>query len=214
MGGLLPTRPLIRTLPRYTLDYKFQRACSAWIAKARARLSRSRGRLHLHFMKTLPVVWITLIVASLAACGARPNQTLSKNKAVVLRSEAELWSEGNLAAADELYGPDFICHFIGGTEWKGIQGLKSEVASHRAAFPDWNEKVDDIIAEGDRVVIRFTSSGTQRGEFAGMAPHGEKVTIHEAAIYRVVAGKIVEQWGFPDSQSLMQQLMAPAPGKQ
>ena len=165
-------------------------------------------------MKTLPVVSITLIVASLAGCAARPNQTLSENKAVVLRSEAELWSEGNLSAADELYGADFICHFIGGTEWKGIQGLKSEVASHRAAFPDWNEKVDDIIAEGDRVVIRFTSSGTQRGELAGMAPHGEKVTIHEAAIYRVVAGKIVEQWGFPDSQSLMQQLMAPAPGKQ
>ena len=68
-------------------------------------------------------------------------------------------------------------------------------------------------AEGDRVVIRFTSSGTQRGEFAGVAPHGEKVTIHEAAIYRVVAGKIVEQWGFPDSQSLTQQLTAAAKGK-
>ena len=76
------------------------------------------------------------------------------------------------------------------------KGLKSEVASHRTAFPDWSEKGDDIIAEGGRVVIRFTSSGTQRGEFAGVAPHGEKVTIHEAAIYRVVARKIVEQWVF------------------
>ena len=47
-----------------------------------------------------------------------------------------------------------------------------------------------------------------------MAPRGEKVTIHEVAIYRVVGGKIVEQWGFPDSQSLMQQMMAPALGKQ
>jgi steroid delta-isomerase-like uncharacterized protein len=138
---------------------------------------------------------------------------LSENKAIVLRSEAELWSKGNLDVADELYGADFICHFVGGTEWKGIKGLKSEVASHRTAFPDWSEKVDDIIAEGDRVVIRFTSSGTQRGEFAGVAPNGEKVTIHEAAIYRVVAGKIVEQWGFPDSQSLMQQLTAADTGK-
>jgi predicted ester cyclase len=165
-------------------------------------------------MKTLPMVSITLIAASLAGCAARPNQALSENKAIVLRSEAELWSKGNLDVADELYGTDFICHFIGGTEWKGIKGLKSEVASHRAAFPDWSEKVDDIIAEGDRVVIRFTSSGTQRGEFAGLAPKGEKVTIHEAAIYRVVAGKIVEQWGFPDSQSLMQQLTVPATVKQ
>jgi predicted ester cyclase len=164
-------------------------------------------------MKTLSAVSITLIVASLAGCTARPNQTLSENKAIVLRSEAELWSKGNLDVADELYGADFICHFIGGTEWKGIKGLTSEVASHRTAFPDWSEKVDDIIAEGDRVVIRFTSSGTQRGEFGGIAPHGEKVTIHEVAIYRVVGGKIVEQWGFPDSQSLMQQVTAAASGK-
>jgi predicted ester cyclase len=165
-------------------------------------------------MRALPAASIILIAVSLAGCATRSNQTLSENKAIVLRSEAELWSKGNLEVADELYGAGFICHFIGGTEWKGIQGLKSEVASHRAIFPDWNERVDDIIAEGDRVVIRFTSSGTQRGEFAGMAPSGKKVTIHEAAIFRVVGGKIVEQWGFPDSQSLMQQLMAPAAGKQ
>jgi steroid delta-isomerase-like uncharacterized protein len=164
-------------------------------------------------MKTIPAVSITLIVASLAGCTARPNQTLAENKAIVLCSEAELWSKGNLDVADELYGADFICHFIGGTEWKGIKGLKSEVTSHRTAFPDWSEKVDDIIAEGDRVVIRFTSSGTQRGEFAGIAPHGEKVNIREVAIYRVVSGKIVEQWGFPDSQSLMQQVTADASGK-
>ncbi len=156
---------------------------------------------------------MTLIVASLAGCTARPNQTLAKNEAIVLRSEAELWSKGNLDVADELYGADFICHFIGGTEWKGIKGLKSEVTSHRTAFPDWSEIVDDIIAEGDRVVIRFTSSGTQRGEFAGIAPHGEKVNIREVAIYRVVSGKIVEQWGFPDSQSLMRQVTADASGK-
>lgn len=162
-------------------------------------------------MKTFPIVVLTLITASLSGCAARPNPTLSANKALVLRSEAELWSKGNLDAADELYSADFICHFIAGAEWKGIKGLKSEVASHRAAFSDWAEKVDDIIAEGDRVVIRFTSSGTQQGEFAGVAPTGKKVSIHETAIYRLAAGKIVEQWGFPDSQSLMQQLTAPAP---
>jgi steroid delta-isomerase-like uncharacterized protein len=161
-------------------------------------------------MKTLLVACVTFIAASVVGCSTRPNSTLSGNKAIILRSEAELWSRGNLAVADELYSTDFICHFVGGTEWKGTSGIKGQVAGHRDAFPDWNENVDDIIAEGDRVVIRFTSTGTQRGEFAGMAPSGKKVTIQEAAIYRVVAGKIVEQWGFPDSQSLMQQLMAPA----
>lgn len=169
--------------------------------------------LYWRLMKILVAASITLIVAGVVGCASRSNHTLSDNKAIVLRSEAELWSKGNLAVADQLYAPNFICHFVGGTEWKGIQGIKSEVAGHRAAFPDWTERVDDIIAEGDRVVIRFTSSGTQRGKFAGMAPNGKTVTIHEAAIYKVVDGKIVEQWGFPDSQSLMQQLMAPAAGK-
>jgi steroid delta-isomerase-like uncharacterized protein len=164
-------------------------------------------------MKTLLVASVTLIAASLVGCSTRANQILSDNKTIILRSEAELWSKGNLAVADELYAPNFICHFVQGTEWKGIQGIKSEVADHRAAFPAWNERVEDIIAEGDRVVIRFTSSGTQKGEFAGMAPNGKTVTIHEAAIYRIVDGKIVEQWGFSDSQSLMQQLMAPVAGK-
>jgi hypothetical protein len=85
---------------------------------------------------------------------------LSQNKALILRSETELWSKGNLTAADELYSASFVCHFIAGTEWRELEGIKSDVASHRAAFPDWSEKVDDIVAEGDRVVIRFISSGT------------------------------------------------------
>ena len=69
--------------------------------------------------------------------------------------------------------------------------------------------MDDIVAEGDRVVIRFTSTGTHRGAFAGIAPTGRKVTIQEVAIFRVVGGKIVEQWGQPDLNGLLEQLRAP-----
>lgn len=147
-----------------------------------------------------------LVVAPGVALQAQESDTVSANKAVVLRSESELWSKGNLAAADELYAPDFVCHFVVGPEWKGIDGIKSEVASHRASFPDWEEKVDDIIAEGDRVAIRFTSTGTQRGEFQGIAPTNRKVRIQEVAIFRLVHGKIAEQWGIPDVHSLLEQL--------
>jgi predicted ester cyclase len=68
--------------------------------------------------------------------------------------------------------------------------------------------VEDIIAEGDKVVIRFTSTGTQEGEFAGIAPTGKKVTIREVAIFRLADGKIVEQWGMPDIHGLLEQLKA------
>jgi len=145
-------------------------------------------------------------IFGLVGCSSRQARTLSDNKSVVLRAEAELWNKGNLAAADELYAPDFVCHFVVGPEWRGVQGIKDVVAQHRRSFPDWNEKVEDIVAEGNKVVIRFTSTGTQQGEFAGIAPTGKKVTIREVAIFRLADGKIVEQWGMPDIHGLLEQL--------
>lgn len=153
-------------------------------------------------------MWIALLAFSLFGYPTLQAQSLSQNKAVVLRSEAELWSKGNLATADQLYSPHFVCHFIAGIEWKGLKGIKSAVQSHRASFPDWTEHVDDIVAEGDRVAIRITSTGTQLGEFKGLAPTGRKITIQEFHIYRLSGGKIVEQWGMPDVQGLMTQLGA------
>jgi predicted ester cyclase len=158
------------------------------------------------FLKKSELRLITLFAFCLLGCSITWAQNLSANKAVVLRSEAELGSKGNLTVADELYSTDFVCHFVGGIEWKGLSGIKRAVQSHRASFPDWDEKVEDIIAEGDRVVIRITSTGTQRGEFAGIPPTERKITIEEFHIYRLAGGKIVEQWGMPDVQGLMTQL--------
>ena len=149
---------------------------------------------------------LSAFVVVVVGCSTRQARILSENKSVVLRSEAELWSQGNLAAADGLYSQDFVCHFVVGPEWRGMQGIKDVVARHRRSFPDWNEKVEDIVAEGDRVVIRFTSTGTQEGQFEGIAPTGKKVKIVEVAIFRLVHGKIVEQWGVPDLQGLFEQL--------
>ncbi len=164
-------------------------------------------------MKTRLLFPIALFAFGLAGCFAMQAQTLSENKAVVLRSEAELWSKGNLAVADELYSPDFVCRFVGGVDWRGLKGIKGAVISHRASFPDWHERVDDIVAEGDRVVIRISSTGTQLGEFAGFAPTGRKISIEEFHIYRVVGGKIVEQWGMPDVNGLIEQLSKPGMDK-
>lgn len=164
-------------------------------------------------MKSTILFFVALLIIDLIGCGTSRRGGVSENKRVVLRSEKELWSSGNLAVADELYSPDFVCHFVVGPEWRGVQGIKDEVREHRTSFPDWNEHVDDIVAEGDRVVIRFTSTGTQRGEFAGIAPTGKKVSIQEVAIFRLANGKIVEQWGMPDLHGLMEQLGSPGAAK-
>ena len=151
---------------------------------------------------------MAVLAASVFGCATNQVRPLSGNKEVVLRAEAELWNKGNLSVADELYSPDFVCHFPIGPEWRGVKGIKDVVSEHRKSFPDWYERVDDMIAENDRVVIRFTSTGTQQGEFAGIAPTGKKVSIQEVAIFRLSGGKIVEQWGMPDIHGLLEQLKA------
>ena len=160
--------------------------------------------MHFRLLASIPVMFTLALANSPAQITVQ-----AKNKAIILRSEAELWSKGNLAVADELYATDFVCHFILGPEWRGIQGIKDEVRSHRTSFPDWHETVEDIVAEGDRVAIRITSTGTQTGEFGGASPSGRKVKIVELHIYRLANGKIAEQWGVPDIHGMMDQLSAP-----
>jgi len=135
------------------------------------------------------------------------------NKAIVRLTAEEVWSKGNLAIVDEIYAPNFVCHFIVGPDWRGREGVRQQVTMHRTSFPDWHEHIEDIIGEGDKVVIRFTSRGTHKGEFQGIPPTGKQVNIAEVAIYRIADGKIVEQWGFPDIMGLLRQLSAGPPGE-
>jgi steroid delta-isomerase-like uncharacterized protein len=139
-----------------------------------------------------------------------PDQTYNavqqNNKDVVLRSHHEVWNRGNYDLIPELYSEDYQCHFICGLEAGGHEGVRDFISGHRKAFPDWTEKVVDIFAEGDRVVTRYISTGTHKGEFQGLAATGRKTTISEVSIYRLQKGKIVEQWGFPDGLSHIQQL--------
>jgi steroid delta-isomerase-like uncharacterized protein len=139
-------------------------------------------------------------------CGAsREESLLAANKELVRRQHEEVWSQGNIAVIDEICAPDFVGHFPFGQSG-GREELKKRVALHRAAFPDWTEQVEDFVAEGDRIVSRFTSRGTHRGDFRGISPTGRSVTIGEVAIFRIADGRIVEQWVFPDVGSLLEQL--------
>jgi steroid delta-isomerase-like uncharacterized protein len=134
------------------------------------------------------------------------NDILQRNKDVVLRAHHEVWNQGNYASIPEIYSEDYQSHFICGVEVSGQDGVQNFITKHREAFPDWKEKVVDIIAEGDRVVTRYISTGKHLGEFQGVAATGREVSIAEVSIHRVCNGKIVEQWGFPDGLSHMQQI--------
>jgi ketosteroid isomerase-like protein len=87
----------------------------------------------------------------------------AENKAVVLRHHEEIWSKGNLDAIDAVYAPAFVGHHAGAPDWIGPESVKLIVRTMRDAFPDFTETIEDVVAEGDRVVTRFTSTGTHLG---------------------------------------------------
>lgn len=136
-------------------------------------------------------------------------------KALVLRHHEEVWTRGNLAAVDEIFAPEFIGHHPGQPDWIGPEGVKQAVSRTRSAFPDFAETVEDVVTEGDRVVTRFTASGTNLGPFRGSAPTGKRIAMAEMGIFRVVGNRIVEKWGIMDRQGLLNQLgLGPSGGPQ
>lgn len=127
------------------------------------------------------------------------------NTEIVQVVYSEVWSKGRIDLIGELFAEQFVGHFPAGTV-HGREGLRMRLLAHRAAFPDWNEEAEDVIADGDRVAVRFTSRGTNLGEFLGSPPTGNRVEISEVAIFRLSDGEIVEQWVYPDMLSMQRQL--------
>ena len=131
------------------------------------------------------------------------------NKAIVLRLIEEVMSNGNLAVADELIDPDFVLHLPGSQgPLRGTEGPKRAAESFRAGFPDFRMSVEDVICEGDKVAVRVKQQGTHNGIFQGIHPTGKQVNVAATAIFRVVEGKIVEEWLSSDRLGLLQQIGA------
>jgi predicted ester cyclase len=130
------------------------------------------------------------------------------NKAVYRRWFEEVVTGGRLEVADELLAPGYVLHFPGMPSSVDVAGHKQLVAMFRAGFSDWVEHVDDVIAEGDKVVIRVTGRGTHNGDFQGIAPTGRVVTATGIGIGRLEGGRIAEAWAAYDALGLMQQLGA------
>lgn len=156
--------------------------------------------------KVVFLLTIITFIASMFSCSSSKTKVDLEANREIVRNFHKVWSNGQVAVLDTLLSPDFVCHFINGIEWKGIEGTKTTITGHKKSFPDWNEEIVDIIAEGDRVVTRYKSTGTHQGVFNGIDSTGNKVTIYETSIYRIENGKLAEQWGFPDELSLRTQL--------
>jgi steroid delta-isomerase-like uncharacterized protein len=128
------------------------------------------------------------------------------NKALMRRFVEEVFNKKNLAAIDEFIAPNHVDHTLPAFLPTTPEGTKRAIGMYLKAFPDLHLTVEDMIAEGDKVVIRFTSRGTQQRAFMGIPPTGKQVTISSIVIARIADGKIVEQWGLDDQMGMLQQL--------
>jgi steroid delta-isomerase-like uncharacterized protein len=131
-----------------------------------------------------------------------------QNKAIVRQMVEEIFNRGNVSRLDEFVAPDFVEH----EELPPGMDAKQMFTMLRSAFPDFKATIEHLIAEGDKVVMYMTWTGTQKGEFMGVPPTGKSISIGVIDIIRLAEGKFVEHWGIMDSMALMQQLGAvPAP---
>jgi steroid delta-isomerase-like uncharacterized protein len=129
------------------------------------------------------------------------------NKFVIRRSFEELWNKGNLSVADELFTPNYAHHDPSTPDvGRGPESEKKRATLYRTAFPDLRLTIEDIIAEGETVMARWSCRGTHKGDLSGIAPTGKQVTISGVSIARFTGGKMAEGWVNWDALGLMQEL--------
>ncbi|HSK82173.1 MAG TPA: ester cyclase [Rubrobacter sp.] len=126
-----------------------------------------------------------------------------ENKTLVRREQEELWNHsGDLDAAEELFAAG------------EAEAAKQQAADFRRGFPDVTSTIEDLIAEGDKVVARWRSRATHQGDYMGIAPSGNEVEFTGISFYRIEGNKIAESWSVEDQFGLMRQIGAVAESEQ
>jgi len=133
---------------------------------------------------------------------------VTANKRLVARFLDEVYNKGNYDFADVVVAMDYVSHNELSIEVLGPEGIKQAAVMQRTAFPDLVTSIDDMIAEGDRVVVRGHDTGTHEGTFMGIPPSGNRFTITWIDIFRIQDGKLVEAWLETNVASFRKQLGA------
>jgi len=166
----------------------------------------------------LALVWAAAVQAAPAASAAPATPAtsaasvapaasagdLARNKAIGRRVFEEIFGKGEVARIDATYAPDFVDESRGGGSTPEL--IRRAVAGWRAACPDLSMQVEDVLAEGDEVVVRWIATGTQAGEWKGLPPTGKHVRVTGQSTFRIVQGKIAREWTQFDWLGLYEQL--------
>ncbi len=138
--------------------------------------------------------------------------SVEQNKTVVRRYYEEVLNRGHIAVLDELATDDYVENDPFPNQGNGRDDLKARVSTLLTAFSPCTFTIEDVVAEGDRVVVRWRSSGNHSGDFLGMPPTNHDYTITGIDIHRLSGGRVAEHWHVVDQLSQLQQLgMIPSP---
>ena len=127
-----------------------------------------------------------------------------ENKAFISRMTDAFWNTGNMAVMEDFFSPDIVVYMATGPVQ--MEAYKQICSAYFAAFPDLHITTDDLLAEGDQVVKRWTARCTHKGEFMGIPATGNKLEVTGIEIFRIADGKITEIWAAMDNLGMMQQL--------
>src|SRR5215475_12616779 len=139
------------------------------------------------------------------------DEIAAANKSLVRRFYKEVYIDWNIALVDEVVSARFTSH-----DWPqggptGPQAFRDYYSAIRSAVPDARYEVDDLIAEDDKVVVRWRLLGTHKGRFRGIAPTGRPIVLKGIAIYRVENDQLMERWVVSDLHGLLEEIRQPAP---
>ena len=151
---------------------------------------------------------VSLLVACCSAPESKTDLQVEENKTLVRRDFEEIWIKGNLDVIDEIYDANFVKYSNDDKpKVHGPEELKQTATVHRTTFPDMQFAIEDMVAEGDKVAVRWTFTGTHKGKLVvGIPPTGLQATMTGIAIYRITGGKIMEIWVNSDVLGLWLQL--------
>jgi steroid delta-isomerase-like uncharacterized protein len=128
-----------------------------------------------------------------------------QNKVAMRRIFEEAWNQGDFTVVEEIFSPDYVAHFAPPGAPTGREGFRWFITMYRTAFPDLHLQVNDMMADGDKVISRFTIRGTHTGQLMNIAPTNKEVTVTGIVIVRFENGQNIEAWGETDRFGLMQQ---------
>jgi len=150
------------------------------------------------------IITAVILVCASGSLNAQNNANIEKNKAFIQAFNEDFWNKHNIAAFEKYFSADFISHYPDVD--MNAEQVKGLCQAYFSAFPDLHITMDDMIAEGDRVVKVWTANCTSKGEFMGIPATGQPIVVKGIEVFRIVDGKIAENWVSMDNLGMLQQL--------